>query len=57
MTAAVADTCTLTCLTLHSHPLHPCRSDLLELGGLAPVASKLRTAQRMARSYSIFQQF
>ncbi|KAL4457516.1 hypothetical protein ABPG75_012381 [Micractinium tetrahymenae] len=33
------------------------RSDLLELGGLASVPSKMRTAQRMVRSYSIFQQF
>lgn len=33
------------------------RSDLLELAGPAPVGSKMRTAQRMMRSYSLFQQF
>lgn len=33
------------------------RSDLLELGGPAAVTSKMRTAQRMGRSYAIFQQF
>lgn len=32
------------------------RTDLLELSAPAPVAHRLRTAQRVVRTYSIFQQ-
>jgi hypothetical protein len=35
----------------------PCRSDLLELASPAAVAAKMRSTQRMMRSYAIFQQF
>ena len=34
-----------------------CRSDLLELASPAAVAAKMRSTQRMMRSYAIFQQF
>jgi hypothetical protein len=33
------------------------RSDLLELASPGTVAQRMRTTQRMMRSYSIFQQF
>ncbi len=38
-------------------PTLSCRADLLGLASPAESASRMRTSQRMMRSYAIFQQF